>query len=244
MKIFVINPGSTSTKLALYEDDKPVWVGGAHHPLEDLAPYTHIIEQMPYRKQFVRDMLAKAGIPTLETLVSKEGLGITNGTCAMTSVGALNLYDTICAAQLADLISSLTFTALTGQRNAYEERVHTVRGHKGQIQVARNLRLLTDNSEIVERSQGLRVQDAYALRCIPQVHGAVRDSLEYILSKVEIELNAVTDNPLLFNEDEAVISGGLEPGEIIVISGVHKIAEGEKVKILPKASATNAGGLL
>ena len=63
MKIFVINPGSTSTKLALYENDKPVWVGGAHHPLEDLAQYTHIIEQLPYRKQFVRDMLAKAGIP-------------------------------------------------------------------------------------------------------------------------------------------------------------------------------------
>ena len=157
--------------------------------------------------------MEKAGIPTLDTLVSKEGLGITNGTCAMTSVGALNLYDTICAAQMADLVCSLTFTALTGQRNAYEERVHTVRGHKGQIQVAKNLRLLTDGSEIVEKCQGARVQDAYALRCVPQVHGAIRDTLEYVLSKVEIELNAVTDNPLLFNEDEAVISGGNFHGE-------------------------------
>jgi histidine ammonia-lyase len=157
--------------------------------------------------------MEKAGIPILDTLVSKEGLGITNGTCAMTSVGALNLYDTICAAQMADLVASLTFTALTGQRKDYDERVHTVRGHKGQIQVAKNLRLLTEGSEIVEKSQGLRVQDAYALRCIPQVHGAIRDSLEYVLSKVEIELNAVTDNPLLFNEDEAVISGGNFHGE-------------------------------
>ena len=154
-----------------------------------------------------------AGIPTLTTLVSKEGLGITNGTCAMTSVGALNLYDTICAAQLADVVGSLTLTALTGQFNAFEERVHTVRGHKGQIQVAKNMRLLTENCEILQKAKGVRVQDAYALRCIPQVHGAVRDSLEYILSKVEIELNAVTDNPLLFNEDEAVISGGNFHGE-------------------------------
>ena len=143
----------------------------------------------------------------------KEGLGITNGTCAMTSVGALNLYDTLRAAQLADLISSLTLTALTGQLSAFQERMHTARGHVGQIQVARNLRLLTDGCEILERCQGARIQDAYALRCIPQVHGAVRDALAFIKSKVDIELNAVTDNPLLFCEDEAVISGGNFHGE-------------------------------
>ena len=75
MKIFVINPGSTSTKLALYENDKPVWVGGAHHPLEDLAEYTHIIEQLPYRKKFVRDMLAKAGIPVqFDAVIARGGL--------------------------------------------------------------------------------------------------------------------------------------------------------------------------
>ena len=157
--------------------------------------------------------MEKAGIPVLDTLVSKEGLGITNGTCAMTSVGALNLYDTIRAAQTADLVSSLTMTALTGQLNAFEERVHAVRGHRGQLRVAKNMRLLTADCEILRKAQGVRVQDAYALRCIPQVHGAVRDALEYILSKVEIELNAVTDNPLLFNEDEAVISGGNFHGE-------------------------------
>ena len=73
--ILTINPGSTSTKLALYENDKPVWVGGAHHPLEDLAQYTHIIEQLPYRKQFVRDMLAKAGIPVqFDAVIARGGL--------------------------------------------------------------------------------------------------------------------------------------------------------------------------
>ena len=159
------------------------------------------------------EAMRRAGIPVLDTLVCKEGLGITNGTCAMTSVGALHLYDAIQTAQLADLISSLTLTALTGQLDAFQERMHTVRGHVGQLQVAKNIRLLTEGCEILERCQGARVQDAYALRCIPQVHGAVRDALSFIKSKVDIELNAVTDNPLLFCEDEAVISGGNFHGE-------------------------------
>lgn len=154
-----------------------------------------------------------AGIPVLDTLVSKEGLGITNGTCAMTSVGALHLWDTLEAASMADLIASLSFTALGGQLNAFQERMHTARGQKGQIQVARNIRRLTQGCEILEKAQGARVQDAYALRCIPQVHGAVRDALAYVREKVDIELNAVTDNPLMFQEDEAVISGGNFHGE-------------------------------
>ena len=159
------------------------------------------------------EALKLAGIEPLPSLVSKEGLGITNGTCAMTSVGALNLYDTIHAAQLADLIGSLTLTALTGQLNAFQDRVHQVRGQKGQIKVARNIRLLTEDCEILRNAHGDRVQDAYALRCMPQVHGAVRDALDFVKSRVDIELNAVTDNPLMFLEDEAVISGGNFHGE-------------------------------
>lgn len=187
----------------------------------DLAPLSHMGLVLLGRGEAVYqgrrmpggEAMALAGIAALDTLVYKEGLGITNGTCAMTSVGALNLYDTLQAARLADLISSLTLTALTGQLSAFQERMHTARGHIGQIQVARNLRLLTDGCEILGRCQGARIQDAYALRCIPQVHGAVRDALAFIKSKVDIELNAVTDNPLLFCEDEAVISGGNFHGE-------------------------------
>ena len=159
------------------------------------------------------EALRRAGIQPLDTLVSKEGLGITNGTCAMTSVGALHLYDTIAAAKMADLIGSLTLTALTGQLDAFQDRVHQVRGQVGQIRVAKNLRLLTEGCEILQKARGDRVQDAYALRCMPHVHGAVRDALEFIRSRVEIELNAVTDNPLMFLEDEAVISGGNFHGE-------------------------------
>ena len=114
---------------------------------------------------------------------------------------------------MADLIGSLTLTALTGQLDAFQDRIHQVRGQVGQIRVARNLRLLTQGSEILQKAQGDRVQDAYALRCMPQVHGAVRDALDFIRSRVEIELNAVTDNPLMFLEDEAVISGGNFHGE-------------------------------
>lgn len=187
----------------------------------DLAPLSHMglvllgrgMANYHGRKLTGARAMELAGIPTLDTLVSKEGLGITNGTCAMTSVGALHLYDTVCAAQLADVISSLTLTALTGQLSAFDHRIHAVRGHTGQMLVAKNIRALTRDCEILDNSQGLRVQDAYALRCIPQVHGAVRDSLDYIRSRVEIELNAVTDNPLLFLEDEAVISGGNFHGE-------------------------------
>lgn len=163
------------------------------------------------------EAMAKAGIKTLDTLVSKEGLGLTNGTCAMTSVGSLALYDTIRAAQMGDIIGSLDFEGLTGLRNAFDPRIHQVRGQKGQMLVAANMAKLLEGSEIIDNCQHDRVQDAYALRCIPQLHGAVRDALEYVRDKVEIELNAVTDNPLMFLDDEAVISGGNFHGEPMAI---------------------------
>ncbi len=187
----------------------------------DLAPLSHMALPILGRGEawFMGkrlpggEAMKQAGIPVLDSLASKEGLGITNGTCAMTGVGALHLYDTIAAAKLADIVSSLTFTALTGQLSAFDERLHTARGQEGQILVARNMRLLTEGSSLIKSCQGVRVQDAYSLRCIPQVHGAVRDALSFIKHKVDIELNAVTDNPLLFPEDEAVLSGGNFHGE-------------------------------
>ena len=191
----------------------------------DLAPLAHMTlpmlgkGQAYYKGELMSgaDAMAKAGIATLDTLVCKEGLGMTNGTCAMTSVGSLALYDTICAAQLGDVIGSLDFEGLTGLRNAFDPRIHQVRGQKGQMLVAENMRKLLEGSEILDNCQKDRVQDAYALRCIPQLHGAVRDALDYVRDKVEIELNAVTDNPLIFLEDEAVISGGNFHGEPMAI---------------------------
>ena len=191
----------------------------------DLAPLAHMSLPLLGRGMAVyqgekmtgAEAMAKAGIPTLSTLVCKEGLGLTNGTCAMTSVGALALYDTICAAQLADVISSMSFEGLTGLRNAFDPRIHAVRGQKGQMLVAANMKMLLEGSEILDNCQHDRVQDAYALRCIPQIHGAVRDALSYVRSVTDIELNAVTDNPIMFLEDEAVISGGNFHGEPMAI---------------------------
>ena len=191
----------------------------------DLAPLAHMSLPLLGKGRAVYEgvemdggeAMAKAGIPTLDTLVCKEGLGLTNGTCAMTSVGTLALYDTIRCAKMADVIASLSMEGLTGLKNAFDPRVHAVRGQKGQMQVAKNMLLLTEGSEILSNCQKDRVQDAYSLRCIPQVHGAIRDALEYVQSKVEIELNAVTDNPLMFLEDEAVISGGNFHGEPMAI---------------------------
>lgn len=191
----------------------------------DLAPLAHMTLPLLGRGEaFYRgerlpggEAMRRAGITVLDTLVSKEGLGMTNGTCAMTSVGALTLYDGICAAQLADIIASLSFEGLTGLRSAFDPRIHQARGQKGQMAVAANMRRLLDGSEILDRCQSDRVQDAYALRCIPQVHGACRDALDFVREKVEIELNAITDNPLMFPEDEAVISGGNFHGEPLAL---------------------------
>lgn len=192
----------------------------------DLAPLAHMSLPLLGKGRAVyegvemdgAEAMAKAGIPTLDTLVCKEGLGLTNGTCAMTSVGTLALYDTIRCAKMADVIASLSMEGLTGLKNAFDPRVHAVRGQKGQMQVAKNMLLLTEGSEILSNCQKDRVQDAYSLRCIPQVHGAIRDALEYVQSKVEIELNAVTDNPLMFLDDEAVISGGNFHGEPMALA--------------------------
>jgi histidine ammonia-lyase len=191
----------------------------------DLAPLAHMALPLlgrglaMYRGEKLSgsEAMKRAGIPPLETLLCKEGLGMTNGTCAMTSVGALALYDTICAAQLGDIIASMSFEGLTGLRDAFDPRIHACRGQKGQILVAANMRLLLEGSEILDRCQKDRVQDAYALRCIPQIHGACRDAVAYVRDKVDIELNAVTDNPLLFPEDEAVISAGNFHGEPLAI---------------------------
>ena len=192
----------------------------------DLAPLAHMTLPMLGKGRAVyqgvemdgAEAMAKAGIQPVETLVYKEGLGMTNGTCAMTSVGTLAWYDSFCAAQLADVIGSMTLEALTGLLNAYDERVHLVRGHKGQLQVAKNFRLLTEGSEILSNCQNDRVQDAYSLRCIPQVHGATKDAIRYVSGVLLTEINSVTDNPTIFPDEDKIISGGNFHGQPLAIS--------------------------
>ena len=192
----------------------------------DLAPLSHIgllllgKGKAEYQGEILegKDAMKKAGIETVDTLVNKEGLALSNGTHAMTSVAALNIYDAIYLANMADVSAALTFSALQGQLNAYDDRIHSLRRQSNQMKVAKNLKELTKGSKLVEQGQGLRVQDAYSLRCIPQVHGACKDAIEYVKTIVERELNAVTDNPLIFLEDEMVISGGNFHGEPIALA--------------------------
>lgn len=181
----------------------------------DLAPLSHMVLTMIgegeaiYKGQRMdsKEAMQKAGIELVE-LTSKEGLALINGTQVMTGVGVMATYDAINLIKMADIADGLTMEALNGIIDAYDERVHMIRGQKGQITTAKNVRRILEGSEMITRQGELRVQDAYALRCVPQIHGASKDAINYIKEKVEIEINAVTDNPLIFPDEEEVISGG------------------------------------
>lgn len=181
----------------------------------DLAPLAHMVLTMMgegeafYRGErcAAKDAMAKAEIPVIE-LKAKEGLALINGTQVMTSIGAHTLYDAINLSKTADIAASLTIEALHGITDAFDEKVHAIRGHLGQIDTAKNLLRLLKGSERTSKQGELRVQDAYSLRCIPQIHGASKDALAYVKAKVEIEMNAATDNPLIFVDENQVISGG------------------------------------
>ena len=145
---------------------------------------------------------------------AKEAISLINGTQAMLAVGSLALLTAETLAATADVLGAMTLDALHGTDVAFDERIHAARPHAGQMKVAANLRRLIAGSQIRDSHKDCgRVQDAYTLRCIPQVHGAVRDTLAFCHKTFEIEMNSAVDNPLVFvqnkDEDEGdVISGG------------------------------------
>jgi histidine ammonia-lyase len=155
------------------------------------------------------EAMRRAGIAPLE-LESKEGLALLNGTQAMGAVGALALIRAERVAWAADVAGAMTLEALLGTPTAFDARIHAVRAQHGQAEVAQHLRELLVDSQIRESHKGNdpRVQDAYSLRCMPQVHGAVRGALEHARDVVEIETGSATDNPLVFAEEGDVLSGG------------------------------------
>ena len=159
----------------------------------------------------------RAGIKPIE-LTSKEGLALINGTQVMTAIGGLTVYDSINLAKHADIISALTIEALNGITDAYDYKLHSIRPHKGQINTAKNLMNLLKGSQMTSKQGQIRVQDAYTLRCIPQIHGASKDAIEYVLEKVLIEFNSATDNPLIFADSKEVISGGNFHGQPMALS--------------------------
>lgn len=190
----------------------------------DLAPLAHLAQvaigegEAFYKgwRESGAEAMRSAGIAPLE-LEAKEGLALLNGTQAMLSLLSLALVQAEIAADTADVAAALSLDALRGSPAAFDERIAAVRQHPGQLTSTRNLEKLNRGSEIRESHRSSetdkRVQDAYSLRCAPQVHGAVRDALSGIRKIVEVELNSATDNPLVFAAD------GGEPGGGEIISG-------------------------
>ncbi|MCW9708452.1 histidine ammonia-lyase [Fodinibius salsisoli] len=165
-------------------------------------------------------------------LQAKDGLSLINGTQLMSAYGAYVLEKALSLMKAADLIAAMSLEALQGSIKPFDRRIHEIRPHMGQQEVARNVRELLVESEILESHRHCgKVQDPYCLRCVPQVHGASRDGLRYSRQVIETELNSVTDNPLVF-ENGDIISGGNFHGQPLALALDHaKIALAEFASI-------------
>jgi histidine ammonia-lyase len=196
----------------------------------DLAPLAHLalaligegecIDQNG-RRIPTTDALRQNQIKPL-TLEAKEAVSLINGTQGMLGVGVLALLAAETLAHSADVISAMTLDALRGTDVAFDERIHRARPHNGQLKTAANLRKLLQGSQIRDSHRDCaRVQDAYSLRCIPQVHGAVRDTLAHCREVMEIEINSAVDNPLVFtgkSDNGDILSGGNFHGEPVAFA--------------------------
>lgn len=185
----------------------------------DLAPLAHIAlvligeGEADFFDEILpgAEALKRAGIEPID-LHPKEGISLINGTQAMLAIGCLELEAADILADTADVVCAMTLDALRGTPRAFDERIHQARPHPGQLESARRLREFLEASEIRQSHIACRrVQDAYSLRCAPQVHGAVRDTLDEARRIFSIELNSATDNPLVFGDE--IISGGNFHGE-------------------------------
>ncbi|WP_159582798.1 histidine ammonia-lyase [Streptococcus halichoeri] len=185
----------------------------------DLAPLAHMVlpmlglGQAYYQGELLSGQAAleRAGIQKI-ALAAKEGLALINGTTVLTAIGALATYDGIQLLKLSDIAGALSLEVHNGISSPFDDDLHTIRPQSGQLATARNIRHLLEGSGNTTVASQQRVQDPYTLRCIPQIHGASKDSIAYVKSKVEIEINAVTDNPIIC-KDGKVISGGNFHGE-------------------------------
>src|SRR5438477_3321499 len=183
----------------------------------DLAPLAHLAQPVIGEGEVFFDgqrlasaeAFARAQIEPLQLEV-KEGIALLNGTQAMGAVGGLALWRAERVTRVADVAGAMSLEALKGTPAAFDERIHAARPHRGQIEVATHLRALLQDSQIREShlENDPRVQDAYSLRCMPQVHGTVRDALAHAREIVEIESGSATDNPLVFADTGEVLSGG------------------------------------
>ncbi len=192
----------------------------------DLAPLAHMTLTLIgegeafYREERMPSKVAleRAGLTPIE-LGPKEGLALVNGTQVMTGIAALGVLRAERLAAAADLIAAMSLEAYLGSDRVFDRRLNDLRPHPGQARVANNLRALLEHSEIVwSHAECERVQDPYSFRCIPVVHGAVRDSIAHVHRVTEVEANSVTDNPLVFPKDGDFLSGGNFHGEPVALA--------------------------
>ena len=194
----------------------------------DLAPLAHMAlpligeGEAEFEGEILssREVLKKAGLKPV-TLAAKEGLALTNGTTVMTAIGVIQAFHAQKLADIAEIAGCLSLEALNGTDAAFDARIHELRPHPRQIRCAANLREILKGSEFVRAKDPKNIQDAYTLRCIPQVYGAVRDAIDYVEWVMTNELNAVTDNPLIFFDEDGkaeIVSGGNFHGEPLALS--------------------------
>ena len=192
----------------------------------DLAPLAHLalvlvgLGEAFYKGQRLsgRQALSKCGLKPLQ-LESGEGLALVNGTQVMTAIGGLAVFDSIRLAKLTDTAAAMSLEVLMGSRTEFDPKIHEVRPHPGQAAVADNMARITQNSEIITSHKDCsRVQDAYTLRCSPQVHGASRDAIRYCRQVIETEMNSSTNNPLIFSDAEEFLLGGNFHGQPVALA--------------------------
>ncbi len=192
----------------------------------DLAPLAHLASVLigegeavyQGRRMSGRKAMGKAGIPVL-ALKAKEGLSLINGTQIMTAVGLLALLQAEMLCKIGDIVGACTLDALKGSLRAFDPDIQNVRPFSGQLAVSENFQKLGRQSKIAESHKFCsKIQDAYSLRCIPQVHGAVRDALSFVRKTLEIEINSATDNPLIFADQGKILNCGNFHGEPVAFA--------------------------
>lgn len=192
----------------------------------DLAPLAHLClvligqGEVFYKDQRISGMeaLRKCGMEPIQ-LEAGEGLALVNGTQVMTAIGGLAVYDSLKLAKMSDIAAAMSLEVLMGSRTEFDPRIHRVRPHPGQAAAADNMSRITQNSGIISSHKDCsRVQDAYTLRCSPQVHGASKDAINYALNVVKTEMNSSTNNPLFFPESEEFLLGGNFHGQPVALA--------------------------
>lgn len=192
----------------------------------DLAPLAHLsLVLLGMGEAFYEDkrmsgseVLKRCGMEPHQ-LEAAEGLALVNGTQLMTAVAGLAVYDALKLSKMADIATAMSLEVLLGSRTEFDPRIHQVRPHPGQATSADNMYRITQNSEIItSHEDSCRVQDAYTLRCSPQVHGASKDAINYARRVVETEMNSSTNNPLIFPESEEFLLGGNFHGQPVALA--------------------------